>query len=298
MRVNRYLLTGLVTLSVAPIVAAVSATTVDRRIDATPNGTVEVRNLAGSVRINGWDRNEVHVTGTLGENVERLDLLSDGDRVIVHVVQQRNSNIAEGTSLTIDAPRASTLDVDTVSADIDVRKVEGEQRLNSVSGNIDTEAFKKELVVKSVSGNVLVNGHKQPAIARAQAVSGRLRLEDVAGEVQADSVSGQVDVAATTVDRALLTSISGTVSLRTGLGPDARIETTTTSGNVSLVFDGDAAAEYDLATFSGSIHNCFGPSLQPTNRTGPQKHHRFREGNSNARVAANTMSGSIEVCRE
>ena len=238
------------------------------------------------------------MTGTLGDNVERLDLLSEGDRVIVHVVLKRDSTIREGTSLTLEAPRGSGLEIDTVSADIDVNGIEGEQRLTSVSGNIDTETFDRELTAKSVSGNVSVSGHNRSAIARAQAVSGRLQLKDVAGEVQADSVSGQVDVVAGKIDRALLSSISGSVSLRGALTANSRVESTTTSGNVDLVFMGDGAAEYDLATFSGAIRNCFGPSPQTAGHAGPQKHSRFKEGDSNARVSANTMSGSIELCRE
>ena len=75
------------------------------------------------------------------------------------------------------------------------------------------------------------------------------------------------------------------------------MEVTSTSGRVDLLFKGTAAAEYDLASFSGPIDSCFGPPvIQAPN--GPQRKQRFREGTSNARVHANTMSGGIELCRE
>ena len=296
---TRYSLTLLATLAAAPVWApANAATPVDRRVDAMPNGTVEVHNVAGTVQIDGSDRREVHVTGTLADNVERLDVSSEGDRVVIRVVLEENSWHGGATSLTISAPRASALDVDTVSASIDVHGIEGEQRLASVSGRIDTEAFGDEMTVRSVSGAVNITGHDRSAMTRAQAVSGHVRLTSVAGEVQAESVSGRVDVIANTLDRAQLSSISGSVSLRTGLTQDSRIESTTTSGDIALTFKGDAAAEYDLATFSGDIRNCFGPAPTPARLGGPQRQSRFKEGNSKARVHANTMSGSIAVCRE
>ena len=41
---------------------------------------VEISNTAGSVVVTGWDRNEVEITGELGEGTERLDF-TKGDKV-------------------------------------------------------------------------------------------------------------------------------------------------------------------------------------------------------------------------
>ena len=58
---------------------------VDKRAPADPQGEVEVSNVAGNVSISGWDRNEVQVTGSLGEDVERLDFISEPKRTIIRV---------------------------------------------------------------------------------------------------------------------------------------------------------------------------------------------------------------------
>src|SRR3546814_11546890 len=36
-------------------------------------GKLVVNNMAGTITVRGWDRNEVAITGTLGEDVEKLD---------------------------------------------------------------------------------------------------------------------------------------------------------------------------------------------------------------------------------
>ncbi|HUO67259.1 MAG TPA: DUF4097 family beta strand repeat-containing protein [Gammaproteobacteria bacterium] len=285
--------------ALAPLALAHGATPFDRAVDADVRGTVEVRNVAGSVEIQGWDKASVHVSGSTADNVERVDVRRDGNRVTVEVVMRdgSRSRSSEGTQLMIEAPRASALEVSTVSASIAARAIEGEQRLQSVSGSIDAEAFASDLNASSVSGAVTVHGHGSVAMTRARAISGSVQLTDIAGQVEAQAVSGSVDVAAIQLDRATLSSISGRVSLSGALGEHARADLTTTSGSLNMTFAGTAAAEYELTTFSGAIDPCFGPPVSEP-RNGPQRQHRFREGDSDARVRANSMSGSITLCRK
>jgi DUF4097 and DUF4098 domain-containing protein YvlB len=295
---NRYL-PWLVVSALAPPAAVRAATPFDRTVDADAHGTVEVHNIAGSVEIQGWDRPSVHVSGSLADNVERVDVRRDGSRVVVEVVMrdESRSRSSEGTKLTIEAPRASTLEASTVSSSIAARAIEGEQRLQTVSGSIDAEAFASDVNVSSVSGAVTVHGHGGVALTRAHAISGSVHLTDVAGQVEAQAVSGAVEIAAKQLDRVTVTSISGRVSLSGALGEHARADLTTTSGSLNMTFAGTAAAEYDLTTFSGAIDPCFGPPVSEP-RNGPQRQHRFREGDSDARVRANSMSGSITLCRK
>jgi DUF4097 and DUF4098 domain-containing protein YvlB len=293
---NRYLPCLLVS-ALAPLAAARGATPIDRAVDADARGAIEVHNVAGSIEIRGWDQASVHVSGTLADNVERVDVRRDGNRVVVKVLMRQGASSSEDTKLTIDAPRASSLEVGTVSASVSTRGIEGEQRLSSVSGSIDAETFASDLNVGSVSGDVTVHGHGTVALAHAHAISGSLRLTDVAGQVEAQAVSGSIEVAANQLDRATLNSISGRVSLSGALGAHTRAELTTTSGSLAMTFAGAAAADYDLTTFSGAINACFGPPLSEP-RNGPQRQHRFREGDSDARVRANSMSGSITLCRQ
>jgi hypothetical protein len=286
-------------LVAAPLAGALAATPVDRDIDADPSGGLEVRNVAGLVEIEGWNRRSVHVSGTLADNVERLDVRAVGDRIVIEVIMRENSRSRDwgSTSLKINAPQSHDVEVATVSAGIVVRGIEGEQRLSSVSGSIDTEGFMADVDLNSVSGEVTARGTKRATVTRARAISGSVRLEGLAGQVQAEVVSGSVHVVADELERATLSSISGLVSVRGTLSDDARVDVTSTSGHVDLLFKGDAAAHYDLASFSGPIRSCFGPpATQPPN--GAQRKQQFREGTSNARVHAQTMSGGIALCRE
>ena len=113
---------------------------IHKKVDASRNGKVEIDNLAGSVSVTGWDRDEVEITGTLGKGTERLDVQEKGDRVIIEVVLPSGRNIrVEGTELNIRVPRGSEVEVSTVSASIDVSDVDGALELDTVSGAVGVQ---------------------------------------------------------------------------------------------------------------------------------------------------------------
>jgi DUF4097 and DUF4098 domain-containing protein YvlB len=284
-------------VSLAPL-CAVAATPVDREVDADAKGTLVVRNVSGSIEIEGGNGRTVHVTGTLADDVERLDVLRDGDRVRVEVVLRKNSHSSDdGTSLTISAPQDSRLEVSAVSSSVEVRGIAGEQEISTVSGSIETDAQGSDLTLSSVSGSVTARGRGGSAVTRAHTVSGTVELVGISGEIRAEAVSGSVRVVADQIGRAQLNTISGRASLRGALADDARVELTSTSGTIDMAFSGKAEADYELQSFSGMIKSCFGPPVTES-RYGPRHEQRFREGASNARVEAQTMSGRIDLCRE
>ena len=78
---------------------------------------IEIFNLLGSVRVTGWDRNEVSVEATLGEGTERLEFRNNGGdveiRVVVPRARRRNPNRVIGEShLEIMVPRTASLDIE------------------------------------------------------------------------------------------------------------------------------------------------------------------------------------------
>ncbi len=165
---------------------------VDEKRPASKDGVVEVRNVAGSVKVTGWDREEVAVTGTLGKGTERLEFSGNGNRTLVKVVLPQSSHHVDGSDLEIKVPAGSTLDVETVSADIAAEKVSGSLRLQSVSGEVTAGGEPKDFNVKTVSGQVTVTATSAPG--RAKSVSGAVTLRGVVGTVEASSVSGEVSV--------------------------------------------------------------------------------------------------------
>ena len=84
---------------------------VDQTVKADKDGLVIVENIAGSIRIEGWDKNEIRITGTLGKDVEELKVKEGGKKTLIEVVYPKNArNINSGADLVIMAPRGSSLE--------------------------------------------------------------------------------------------------------------------------------------------------------------------------------------------
>ena len=271
---------------------------VNRMLDAASDGHVDVSNIAGSVTVNGWNRNTVEVTGTLGRNVEELIFERDGDTIEIKVKVPRRGGRGIESDLRISVPKNSSLDIGTVSADIDVSDVAGEQSLSSVSGDIETDYTGEDLSAQSVSGDVEVSGNGVAGDVVASTVSGDVTLFRVSGKVEAESVSGGVVVDEGSFERAELGTVNGDIVFQGKLEKGGRLSIDTVNGGVDVEFDGDVSARFEIDTFNGGIRNCFRPKAERTSKYAPGWELEFTEGSGSGRVEISTMNGGVTLCKK
>lgn len=271
---------------------------VDRTLDAAPDGKIDVSNIAGTITLIGWSRNQVEVTGTLGRNVKELVFERDGDKVTIQVKIPRKGGRGTDAELTIRVPENSSLDVSGVSADISVEGVRGVQRLQTVSGDVETESFDNDVSAESVSGDVDVEGNKSDTETNIRTVSGDVTLAGGAGVVRAGSVSGGVVIDDGTFSRAHLGTVNGDVIFRAGLRKNGRFLAETVNGDVDVEFAGDVAAKIEVETFNGRIRNCFGPEPERTSKYTPGLELSFTAGSGTGRVEISTMNGDVNLCKK
>jgi DUF4097 and DUF4098 domain-containing protein YvlB len=283
-------------LGVALAVAAVPVLAqqrVDEKRPASANGTVEISNVSGSVRVVGWERAEVAVTGTLGRGTERLELSGSGDRTVVKVVLPHFATHVDGSDIEVTVPAGSSVEIETVSADQAVDKVQGSVRVRSVSGGINVAGMPREFDAKTVSGDLEITAANAPG--RAATVSGTVTLRGVGGEVEARSVSGDVTVKGGETSRVELQTTSGNVHFDASLAKDGRLDVKSVSGTVNLDLPASTAADFDISTFSGDITNELGPAARRTSEYAPGQELSFSTGSGGARVVAKSFSGSIHL---
>ena len=283
-------------LAASPAVRA--GTPINERAAANPAGSVEVSNVAGTVRVIGWDRNEVEVTGELGVGAEKLEFAVADKVTRIKVILPRKTSNVEDTDLVVRVPAASRLSVNTVSADIEVQGLLGAQRLQSVSADIRTAAAGEDVECKSVSGDIAVNGSFKKGLLTITTVSGDATALRVAGEVNANTVSGDITLGLGETNRSRVRSTSGDLTMAALLAADGKLDAESISGDVRLELVGAVDAEFDLSSFNGEIRNCFGPKAVSTSEYAPGKELRFREGQGSAHVRIKTLNGDISVCRK
>ncbi len=271
---------------------------VDRKVDAAPDGVVSISNIAGSVEVTGWSRNEVEVTGTLGKDVEELIFERDGDEIEITVRAPKTNGHSISSDLVIKVPEKSSVEIVGVSADIAVQNVTGAQRLQSVSGDIESEVHAADVEMETVSGDVEVQGDDVAGHAEFSSVSGDVEAQNLAGEVAAESVTGDVMLVNSSFDRVRLETVNGDIIFKSGLSSDGVFSVETINGDLDIKFNDSISARFDIETFNGDIRNCFGPKPVRTSKYTPGTELKFTEGDGKGRVTIKTLNGDLRLCKD
>lgn len=296
---NRRFASHAATLILASVLAG-AATAAERTINETravdADAEISIENLAGSIEVTGWDRQEVQITGTLDEKAEKLEISGGGQTLSIEVryPERRNLNIKRGSVLVVKVPRGCDLDVEAVSADISVADLHGEISAESVSGDVTVRGKPSGLEVDTVSGeiDVTVDGID----VSLASVSGDIVAKGVAGDVEAETVSGELEVVAGGPVRELsLESVSGSLLIDAAPGGSARWAISSHSGNVDLALPAGVDADFSIESFSGNIRDGFGHEAARTDKFAPGSELNFTQGKGGARIEIETFSGDVVI---
>ena len=132
---------------------ALAGTPIDQSRDVAPKVHVKIGNVKGAVHVTAWDRNQVHITGTLGKGAQPLQIEQKGNTLRIQVkgpadkgwFNWHGDSDMEPTTLDVAVPRGASLAVDTVSATTDIRGLSGGNiEANSVSGDVRIDADSPE----------------------------------------------------------------------------------------------------------------------------------------------------------
>ncbi len=273
---------------------------IDQTQDADANGEVDIFNLSGSIEIIGWNRKQIQVTGTIGDDVEEFIFERDGKSttIKVKVPDRMHGHKDVSSDLVIRVPQGSSIDVSSVSCDISTEGVQGEQELQSVSGDIEIEIFSADVDAETVSGDVDAEGSNKDAEVKLETVSGDVTVDGLSGEIKAGSISGDVDVDQGDFSRARLETVNGDITYNAALRSGGKLDIETVNGTVDVTFLGDVSARFDIETFNGRIRNCFGPEAERTSKYAPGWELSFTEGGGDGRVSIATLNGGLRLCKE
>lgn len=283
---------GLGAMAVMLPVTAVTGEEIDKTLDMSNDGLVQVENMVGIIEFSGWDRSEVQIRGEAGDDVEEVEITSTATGVKIRVHNRSGKRNIEGTNLYLRIPQSASIEADSVSADITVSDNLGERiLLNTVSGDLEIDASPELLEMHSVSGDVEFRG--TASRSSAETVSGEIALVGPSGEISINTVSGDVSLEAGEVSRGRFESVSGDMTLTLSLGDGGRLSCDSMSGDVKLRLPASQQAEFTAQSYSGGINSEFGSSTRVSK--GPGQMLRHKEGDNGAEIRLETFSGDVYI---
>jgi len=273
---------------------AEAAEKVDRRSDASADGTVLIENIVGSITVVGWDKEEIHVEGTLGQDVKELKFETGKRKSVIEVEYPRNKrNLNDGAELVIHVPEGSRVEVECISAWIKASDLKGEVELESVSGTVEFKGECRELEAESVSGSVTVEGGAPQM--ELGSISGGVMVEAGEAEIEVETVSGGIRVVCDKLLELSAESVSGQIDVRADKLGRGHVTCDVVSGSISFAVGSKVDASFEVTTFNGNIDNEFGQKARKTSKYAPGKELEFVNGNGEATVELNSFSGNVRI---
>lgn len=267
-----------------------SARRVDRREAVAPDAYIRVMVMRGEVRVRGWDRDSVAVTGSI-DGAGDLFFSGGGAAAKLGLWEER----APSTTgrLEVRVPRRATLWVKTEEADVDVRAFDGTLDVISVTGRVRAEGEFRQLHLESMGGDVEVEA--EVPVLGVRTAAGSIRVRGAVDDLNAGTVSGRIDVALPGLHRGRLESVTGDVRYRGDVRRGGLLDVQTHSGSVELAMPSDVDAEFTLHTIEGEVVNTLGetPERPSPGLRGPAV--TFQLGDGGANVSVGTFSGTIDL---
>lgn len=282
---------------------ALAGTPIQLQHDASASAKISISNIAGSVNVTAWDRNEVQVSGELGEGAKPLEISGDNDHLSIEVKSRGGSgwfnfgadSKMAPTTLELHVPRAASLDINVISAPLVVDGLAGGTiEINTISGNARIHARTPSLEVDSVSGSIEFSGHADQA--SLQTVSGEILAPALGSRAKLQTISGQIQAGGGPWQKLSLSTVSGDMQLTGGLTADGDVDIDSMSGDVQWRLPADTSATLHASTFSGDLRSDFGTPAEA--RHGPGSSLDTSLGAGAGKIHIETFSGDLRLRKQ
>jgi hypothetical protein len=226
---------------------------------------------SGRVSVHATDKKQVEAALSGGSGGVRLSL--SGDRVDVGLSGAGRHR--EGR-VRLEVPRGTALDLETLSADVEVEGTGADVRVHTLSGDVRVSGV-AAATLETVSGDIEVDGAKGPV--RVHTVSGE-------AEVSQEGAGGGSQLE--------FESTSGDLRWSGACGAGCRLDAQTLSGNLRLALAPQSGFELSFSTRSGEVHDGFGLAAGGKQR-GRRHGLEAKAAGGEGRIECDTFSGDLEL---
>lgn len=270
---------------------------VDRRFPAASDASIRFSGAITSLRIIGWDRDSVVITGSMPKGW-RFDggvskAVVGPPRGAKFFVEAPSDFYPTGATLEVHVPARARVWAKSGSADIDASGVTGGLDLNIVGGSVTVANVPRELNIESMDGDVKVLAGAQ--WLRVKTATGEIDVRGGSEDAGLSSVSGTIRVGGGRYERGKFETVTGDIVYGGDVAYKGSLDLNTHSGRIELRLPPKPDVELDATTVTGRIENTATPSRPIAGREGRGMELGFSSGAGDTRVIIRSFKGDIVV---
>lgn len=266
-------------------------TKVDRGMKFEKTASFRVYSLAGTVRVIGWNRDSLHVRGSIAKSdAFHMGGSATGAKMFVENADERNPKDA---IIEVFAPVRSKIWVKTASGSVTVTSFLGSLDVYTVSGAISVTGNPDDVNAEAIDGNINLSG--APRFVRAKSASGKVEFSGTCDDGTLSTVSGAVSVNHGIFERARIESVTGPIHFNGSVAPGGSAVFDTHSGATDIILPRDAGTDISLVTIAGKIMNSLTGTRVQAGRYGRGGELTTTNGDGGAQLTAKSFKGNITL---
>jgi len=270
---------------------------VERRYAMAPDASIRVAGAISNLRIIGWDRDSLVITGTVpvgwrfdGGVAAAPAGPSRGAKFYVEGATELSPTAA---ALEVRVPTRARVWAKSGSADIDVSGVSGGLDLNIVGGSVTVQGTPRELNIESMDGDVRVQAGA--SWLRVKTATGNVEVRGGSEDAGVSTVSGTLRVSDGRYERGKLETVTGDVIYEGDVGYKGSVDITTHSGAIDLRLPPRPDLELDAVSVTGRIENGVTSSKPIPGREGRGMELGFSSGSGDTRIVVRSFKGNVAL---
>lgn len=276
-----------------PAVPAAGQQPVRQARAVAPDAAIRILNLVGSVRVTGWDRDSIVVTGSVDRRGGRFYLAAGAGSAKLGVELPPDEKAPGSSHLEIRVPRRSRVWIKTETASVEVTDVEGGLDVNSVSGSLRVAGEPQQLYAETIDGAIDIDGATR--WVRAKTASGAVTLRGTVHDAAATTVSGRIEVAGGPFVRARFESVTGDIRFEGKLDRGGSFDFESHTGVIELILPASMDADITVTSFQGKIENHLTEARPRPSAGGRGSELVFTAGAGGAQVVVRSFKGVVRL---
>ncbi len=264
---------------------------VDKGMKFEKTASFRIYTLAGTVRVIGWNRDSLHVRGSIPKGDEfHMGGSSNGAKMFVENADERNPRDA---IIEVFAPARSKIWIKTASGSVTVTAFLGSLDIYTVSGAITVTGDPADVNAEAIDGDIRLSG--APGFVRAKSASGRVEFTGKADDATLSTVSGAVRVERAVFERARIESVTGPIHFDGSVAPGGSALFDTHSGVTEILLPAKSGTDISLVTIAGKIVNTLTSTRTLPGRYGRGGELTTTQGDGGSQLTAKSFKGNITL---
>jgi hypothetical protein len=258
-----------------------------------PDAAVRIFNLAGTVRVTGWNRDSIDVSAIVPSGGGRLVFGGGSMGVKLGIDPPAGEVNYPGSLVEVRVSSRARVWIKTESAEILVAGLTSSADVSSVSGRVVVTGDLDQLSAESMDGgiDVQVNG----GLVRLKSAGGAIAYRGTATDATVSTVSGAATMIVTGAERARMESVSGHLTFDAVLRAGGNYTLESHSGDISIrlpmPFDGALQA----TSLEGQVVNRLTRSTVERTNQGRGEAVATSTGKASAELTARSFKGTITL---